>query len=171
MNADSFQQTIDGTKAVCPIGETYGNKCREEGKIPVISCEGSCIRGEIARRAANMLAKHEPYRRGCHGEIFTAPHSAIADWAQKSDKVIVIDGCFMRCHGRILKGIVGSDRMIQFDALAIHKKYTDLMDIDDVPEKECKATAEHVADTILNILQNGACAAVTAGRTSCCTQQ
>lgn len=169
MNTGSFQLTIEGTRAVCPIGEKYGNKCIAEGKIPVISCEGSCIRGEIARLAANMIAKHDPYRRGCHGEIITAPHSAMAEWAGKAGNIVVIDGCFMKCHGRILKNIVGKDRILQFDALAIYRKYTNLMDIDDVPEQERKATAKHVAEVIRNALQNSACTEKASEQPSCCT--
>lgn len=170
MNTGSFQITIEGTGAVCPIGEKYGNKYTAEGKIPVISCEGSCIRGEIARLAASMIARHEPYRRGCHGEFITAPHSAMAKWEGKARSVIVIDGCFMKCHGRILKNIIEEDRMIQFDALAIYKKYSDLMDIDDVPEPERRATAEHVAGVILDVLRNGAGTAKTTPSTPCCSQ-
>lgn len=169
MNADSFQLTIEDTRAVCPIGEKYGNKCAAEGKIPVISCEGSCIRGEIARLAANILAKLEPYRRGCHGEIFSAPHSAMANWAQTADNIVVIDGCFMKCHGRVLQHLVGENKVLQFDALAIYRKYTDLMDIDEVPEQERKATAKHVADVIRNALHNGACTKKAPEQRSCCS--
>ncbi len=53
---------ITNTDRTCPIGEKIGKKNLDEGKIPVISCEGACIRGEIARVAANMVAKEEPYR-------------------------------------------------------------------------------------------------------------
>ena len=170
MSTDAFNLNVEGTKAVCPIGEKYGKRWSEEGKIPVISCEGSCIRGEIAWLAAHMIAKHEPYSRGCHGEIFTAPNSAIANWARTANKIIVVDGCFMKCHGRILKNIVGEAGMVHFDGLAIYNKYTDLMDIDAVPEQERKATAEQVATIILNALQSGAPAAKPAEQTICSTQ-
>ena len=46
--------------------------------IPVVSCEGACIRGEIARLAANYVAKRSNFKRGCHGELFTVPESKIA---------------------------------------------------------------------------------------------
>jgi uncharacterized metal-binding protein len=71
----------------------------------VISCEGACIRGEIARLAAHLVAKEEPYRRSCHGEMFTVPTSAIAQWMNDAGKVVVIDGCFLHCHGRILSNL------------------------------------------------------------------
>jgi len=62
----------------CPAGQKIGKQNMAEGKIPVLSCEGGCIRGEIAPIAANIVAKEEPYRRGCHGELLAVPHSAIA---------------------------------------------------------------------------------------------
>ena len=66
-----FSIVVDEPMGFCPVGERVGNQNRNEGKIPVISCEGACIRGEIARLAAHLLAKEEPYRRSCHGEMFT----------------------------------------------------------------------------------------------------
>jgi uncharacterized metal-binding protein len=150
---------VEDIKAVCPLGEVVGKKMIAEGKIPVISCEGGCFRGEIARVAAHMVAKEEPYSRGCHGEMFTAPRSAMAKWANTSNKVVVIDGCFMHCHGRIMKNLVGHKNMIQFDALPMYnkdKKYSDTMIVDEVPETERKLLARQVADKILNQLRNGA---------------
>ena len=97
-----FSIEVEGTENRCPIGETVGNRNNAEGKIPVLSCEGACIRGEIARLAANMVAKEEPFARACHGELLSVPDSAMAQWVKKADKVVLIDGCFLRCHGRIL---------------------------------------------------------------------
>lgn len=144
-----FNLEISKTDKTCPVGEKVASKNLAEGKIPVLSCEGGCIRGEIARLAANLVAKEEPYRRGCHAELFTAPHSAMTRWVKNSGKVVLIDGCFMGCHDRILENMIPEDILVQFDALSIYQKYTDLFDIDDVPEKERKKTAQEVADTIL----------------------
>ena len=144
-----FTLEITDTEKVCPMGEKAGSQCLAEGKIPVLSCEGGCIRGEIARLAANLVAKEEPYRRGCHGEMFTAPHTAMADWMKKSNKVVVIDGCYMHCHGRIAENMVGKDNLVIFDGLSLYKKYTDLIDIDAVPEEERRETARMVADMVL----------------------
>ncbi len=145
----SFSLEVDESEGRCPSGKKIGNRNMTEGKIPVISCEGGCIRGEIARLAANIVAKEEPYSRGCHGEMLTVPHSAISQWSRKASKVILIDGCFLRCHGRIFRNLIGEDRLIEFDALSFYKKYTDLFDIDDVPEVERKKVAREVADWVL----------------------
>lgn len=140
---------VSKTGRSCPIGEKIGRQNLIEENIPVFSCEGPCIRGEIARVAANLVAKEKPYRRGCHGELFSVPNSAMAEWVKKSSKVVLIDGCFLRCHGRILENIIGEENLVQFDALSMYNKYTDLFDIDSVPETERNEVARYVADTVL----------------------
>lgn len=143
---------VSGTTRRCPIGETVGHRAMEQSQIPVLSCEGACIRGEIARQAANMVAKQAPYRRGCHGELTTVPDSSIARWIRSADRVVLIDGCFLRCHGRILERLLDADRLVQFDALSVYKKYTDVFDVDDVPEAERRAAARQVAEHVLAVL-------------------
>lgn len=149
----NFSLEVGGTKARCPMGEKTFKQNLTESKIPVLSCEGACIRGEIARLAANMVAKEEPYRRGCHAETFTVPDSFMARWVNAANKVVLIDGCFLRCHGRILENLVDKERLIQFDALSHYRKYSDIFDMDDVPEKERKEVARDVADWVLNALK------------------
>jgi len=150
-----FSIDVQATENRCPIGETIGNKNMAEGKIPVLSCEGACIRGEIARLAANMVVKEEPFARGCHGEFLSVPDSAMAQWVKKAEKVVLIDGCFLRCHGRIIEGLLAKDKLAQFDALSVYKKYTDVFDIEDVPEEERQQAARQVADSVLAALKNG----------------
>ncbi len=153
--ARDFTLNVEGTLGKCPIGETIGKRNMEEGAIPVFSCEGACVRGEIARLAANMVAKELGYRRGCHGELFSVPDSAMAEWVANADKVVVIDGCFLKCHGRIIQNLVGEENMVQFDALKFYRKYSDLFDIDSVPEAERIEVARRVADWALENLEDG----------------
>jgi uncharacterized metal-binding protein len=150
---NTFVLTVGETEGHCPIGEIVGTENSALKKIPVFSCEGACIRGEIARRAANLVAKNDPYRRGCHGELITVPKSAIAVWALTAEKAILIDGCFLRCHGRIMENFFDKDKLIQFDALSYYKKYNEIFDMDEVPEGEKREVAESVADWVLKSLQ------------------
>ena len=53
----NFSIEVEGKKAVCPLGEVVGKKMISEGKIPVISCEGGCFRGEIARGSVTYGGK------------------------------------------------------------------------------------------------------------------
>lgn len=151
--SDSFSVTIEATSGSCPIGEAVGERNMKEGTIPIFSCEGACIRGEIARVAANLVAKEEPYRRGCHGELLTVPHSAIARWAKRADRAVVIDGCFLRCHGRAMRNLFEPGRLIEIDALSRYKRYGDIFDIDGVPEPERNEVARAVADWVLELLK------------------
>jgi uncharacterized metal-binding protein len=73
-------------------------------------------------------------------------------WVKSADEVVVIDGCFLKCHGRALRNIVGEERVIQFDAFALYKKYSDLFLMDDVSETERKEVADQVADKVLAML-------------------
>jgi len=149
-----FSLSVEGVKGFCPAGEVYAKQNIAERKIPVLSCEGPCIRGEIARLAANLVAQEVPsFARACHAEAFVVPHSAMARWVRNADKSIMIDGCFLKCHGRVLKNLIGGDKMIQIDALPFYRKYTDVFLMDDVPEEERKAVARQVADKIIAMLK------------------
>jgi len=165
---------VDTTKGSCPIGEITGKKNISESKIPVISCEGACIRGEIARLAANIVSKEQAYGRGCHGELITVPDSAISQWMKSAEKVVLIDGCFLRCHGRIIENILDNKKLIQFDALSHYKKYNDIFDYDDVPEEERKEVAQSVANWVIDSLNNpsvasaSTCAASDDKSSGCC---
>jgi hypothetical protein len=169
-NAVVFNPTSDH----CPIGEITGKNNIARSKIPVLSCEGACFRGEIARLAANVISKNDAYKRGCHGELITVPDSAIARWIKTAEKVVLIDGCFLRCHGRILENIIDEGKLIQFDALSHYKKYNDIFDYDDVPEDERKEVAQAVAAWVLDNLNNpsaesvSTCAGSNDSRGSCC---
>jgi hypothetical protein len=144
-----FSVEISGTDDHCPAGEQAGSRYIREQKVPVLSCEGPCIRGEIARLAANLVAKEEPFRRGCHGELITVPGSAIAKWIKTAEKVVLIDGCFLRCHGRVVENLIEKEKLVQFDAHSYYRKYSEHFDIDSVPETERKETARLVADAVL----------------------
>jgi hypothetical protein len=157
MNAytPDFSLDVEGVKGLCPAGETFAKEQIAKKTVPVLSCEGPCIRGEIARLAANVVAHEVPrLARACHAETFFVPHSSMAAWVKGAEKTVMIDGCFLQCHGRVLKGLVGEGKMIQIDALPFYRKYTDIFLMDDVPEDERKAVARQVADKIIAKLEH-----------------
>ena len=70
----SFTLEVTNTVKVCAAGEVFGRNCQKDQKIPIFSCEGGCIKGEIARLATNLVAKDDRYARakviqdsGCSG--------------------------------------------------------------------------------------------------------
>jgi len=147
-----FTLQVEGVNGYCPAGDKYAKQMAAEKRIPVLSCEGPCIRGEIARVTANLVSKEVPnFARACHAETFMVPHSEMAHWVKGAEEAIMIDGCFLRCHGRVLSKLIGSEKVVQFDALPFYKKYTDVFSMDDVPEEERNAVARQVADAIIEI--------------------
>ena len=152
-----FSLDVEGVTGFCPAGEVFAKRQIANKTTPVFSCEGPCIRGEIARLAANIVAREVPcHARACHAETFLVPHSSMARWVKGANETIVIDGCFLKCHGRVLKKLIGEAKVVHIDALPLYKKYTDIFLMDDVPEQERKAVAREVADKIIAKLKHGA---------------
>ncbi len=149
-----FTLQVDGVVGLCPAGEAWAERNITNKMIPVLSCEGPCIRGDIARRAANFVAKEAPFTRACYAEAALVPHSAMARWVKQADQVVMIDGCFLQCIGRVVNNLVDKEKIVHIDALSLYHKYTDLFDMEDVPEAERTETARQVADTILSTLSD-----------------
>ena len=144
-----FSLAVAGVDGLCPAGETHAQAQIARRATPVLACEGPCIRGEIARLAANRVAAEVPgLARACHAETFTVPHSARARWVRGAPRSIVVDGCFLSCHGRTLRGIVGADKVVQIDAMPLHRKYGGVFAMNDVPEAERQEVARAVAERI-----------------------
>lgn len=162
-----FTLEVDGITGSCPSGEKWAEDKIARKAIPVLSCEGPCVRGDIARLAANIVAREEPYARACYAETVLVPHSAMARWVKQADKIVMIDGCFLRCIGRVLNNLANRDNIIHIDALALHKKYAKVFHMDDVPEPERQATAQLTAAKILARLKD-ADAGDDAGPCACC---
>jgi uncharacterized metal-binding protein len=159
-----FSLDVQGVEGFCPAGEAYAKQQIAAKRTPVLSCEGPCIRGEIARLAGNRITQEVPsLARACHAETFFVPHSAMASWVKGADKIIMIDGCFLKCHGRVLKKLVGEEKVVHIDALPLYKKYTGVFLMDDVPEEERKAVARQVADKIISTLKQTGDVASKAG--------
>ncbi len=149
-----FSLAVEGVKGVCPAGEVYAKQNISNKKVPVFSCEGPCIRGEIARLAANLVAQEVPsFERCCYAETFLVPHSSMTAWVKGAEKVVVIDGCFLKCIGRITENVIDKEKIIHIDTNPLHKKYSDVFLYTDVPEETRKEVARKVADKLLQKLK------------------
>ena len=151
--SEDFTVQVDGVKGVCPAAEVWAEDKIFQKKIPVLACESACIRGDIARRAANLVAEEEPFARACCVEVAFVPHSSMARGVKEADRVIMVNGCFLKCVGRVLNHLVDQEKIIHIDALSLYQKYTDVFYKEDVPEAERIDTARQVADQILPILR------------------
>jgi len=146
---ETINVQIHRTEKKCAAGERRGTENAAAKKIPVLSCEGACIKGEIARLIANNISKMDGYARGCHGELLTVPESALAHWIKNASKTVIIDGCGLKCHTRIFENILEKDTLISIDALSYHKSFSDKFDIDCVSQKERESIAEATTQKIM----------------------
>jgi hypothetical protein len=149
---DDFTVLVDDINGVCPAGEAWAEKQVLQKKIPVMACESACIRGDIARRVANLLGKEELFGRACYAEALFVPHSSMACWLKEADKVVMVNGCFMKCMGRILNNFVDREKILHFDALQHYEKYCDVFYMEDVSAVERISTTRDVANQILPTL-------------------
>jgi uncharacterized metal-binding protein len=75
-------------------------------------------------------------------------------WVKGAEKVVVIDGCFLSCLGRVLENVIDKDKIIHIDANPLYKEYSDVFLYTDVPEDARNELARKVADKILEKLRN-----------------
>ncbi len=141
---------IEKTSKVCPMCEDYARQHADK-PVVVMSCEGACLRGEVARRASNLLCHTlapEKTVRLCLGGAFTKDGGQRA-LAKGSARVVAVEGCFLECASRMMKGVVPelaaevviADRLYNFDR--------HLFGIDEMPEEEINEHAGEVANSLL----------------------
>lgn len=136
----------------CDLGEAYARKhLTSPPKAALLSCEGMCLRGEVSRRAANLVA-HQlmPDRavRICHGGLLEAG-GGMRELVEQADKVLMLDGCGLACGTRLLKGaapevkpvVVFTDRLFDSGPVAFG--------VEEVPEEEIKVYARTVAEKVV----------------------
>jgi uncharacterized metal-binding protein len=143
---------IEKTRAVCPMCEDFAKEqIEKKTPIAVLSCEGACLRGEIARQAANLICFKllpEKTARICLGGAFTK-NTGQRNLVRTAPRVFALEGCFIECGSRMMKGVIDRfkpeivivDKLCDFD-----KK---LFAINDLPEEKIKELANIAANTIV----------------------
>ncbi len=154
----------------CELGDAYAQKhWTTPPKIAVLSCEGMCLRGEVARRAANLIA-HElaPDRtvRVCHGGLLETS-GGMRELVERADQILMLDGCSLACGTRLLKGafpegkplVAFTDQMFELDR--------PLFSVDELAEAEIKIHARTVAERVIAEKLDGVPAEPVAASTPC----
>lgn len=138
-----------GAKRVCSDAKRYVERELEgTPKKAVIACEGACIKGEVARTAANLLTyvlERERAVRICLGDAATADSGMLA-LVQRAPEVIVVEGCPLACGTAILRtrapelapSIVDASKLYDYDRRRC-------FEILDMPRTELDAHAAKVA--------------------------
>ena len=104
-------ETIEIRKieGACGLCEEYSEKnSTTPPKIAILSCEGACARGEVSRRAANLIA-HEMAKdetvRICLGGAFTK-NTGQRNLVRRAERCLAIEGCFVSCATRMMQGVL-----------------------------------------------------------------
>jgi uncharacterized metal-binding protein len=151
---DEFEVVrIEKTRNSCRLCEDYAEKQKSK-PVAVMSCEGACLRGEVARRAANILCHSlapEKTVRICLGSAFTKDTGQRA-LVRNAPRLIALEGCFVNCSSRMMNGAVGglapevinADRLYDFDRR--------LFGVEEMPDEQIEAHARTVARKIADSL-------------------
>ncbi|PKL59994.1 MAG: hypothetical protein CVV33_04970 [Methanomicrobiales archaeon HGW-Methanomicrobiales-4] len=147
-------ETIEIRKieGACGLCEEYSEKNSiTPPKIAILSCEGACARGEVSRRAANLithtLAKEETVRI-CLGGAFTK-NTGQRNLVRRSQKSLAIEGCFVSCASRMMQGVLSdwNPEVILADTL-----YDESLPfgIDEVSDEKFNEYAKAVAERVVS---------------------
>jgi uncharacterized metal-binding protein len=143
---------IEKTKNVCPMCEDFAEaRLKEQVPFAILSCEGACLRGEVSRQAANLICYSmipDKTSRICLGGAFTKD-SGQRNLVRYAQKVIALEGCFIECASRMMKGVIDGlnpeiiivDRLYDFD-----KK---LFGVNEVSEQQIKEYSKIAAYKIV----------------------
>ncbi len=140
---------IEKTTNVCPMCEDYARKHASK-PVAILSCEGACLRGEVARRAANLICHSlapEKTVRICLGGAFTKD-TGQRDLVRNAKRVIALEGCFINCSSRMMKGVIGG---LEPEVIVADKLYDferGLFGIDEMTEDEIRLHSQNVAEKI-----------------------
>ena len=154
--ADMIQ--IELSNQSCSAGLEYAR--RQSGglaKDAILCCEGMCLKGETARRAANLMGHRlvpEKTVRICHGGLLEK-RGGMRDLVQQSNRVLVLDGCGMACCTRLTKAAFPD---LKPETVFIDKMSTyngNPFGIDEVPESEITANAQNVATALVSKYYGG----------------
>src|SRR6266496_6438909 len=140
---------IKKANMTCALCESYAAS-QASKPVVVMSCEGGCLRGEIARQAANILCFElapKKTARLCLGGAFTKDTGQRA-LVRNASKLVAIEGCSIECATRMMKGVVPgitpqvaiADKLCKFDIR--------LFGINEMPEEQIRQHAREVATKI-----------------------
>ena len=151
---DGYEEVrIEKTKIKCQLCEDYADRQKSK-PVAVMSCEGACLRGEVARRAANILCHSlapEKTARICLGGAFTKDTGQRA-LVRNAPRLIAVEGCAINCSSRMMNGaveglypeVINADRLYDIDRK--------LFGIEEMPSDQIDAHARAVAQKIADTL-------------------
>ncbi|MBI4912023.1 MAG: putative zinc-binding protein [Acidobacteria bacterium] len=144
---------IRKTQAGCGLCEDFA--AREASKpIVVMACEGACLRGELARLAANHLCDEilpDRTARLCLGGAFTKD-TGQRNLARRAERLVAIEGCPIACSTRMMEAVLPGLEPEVFQVPALVRFDARLFSIREMPEAERKAKAVEAAELVAGAL-------------------
>lgn len=143
---------IELSNQSCGAGLQYAQKqSAGPAKDAILCCEGMCLKGETARRAANLIGHRlapEKTVRICHGGLLEKS-GGMRDLIRRAPRVLILDGCGMACSSRLTKAafpdlhpeVVFTNEMTTYAG--------DPFGVDEVPDAEITANAQNVAAAVM----------------------
>jgi uncharacterized metal-binding protein len=171
VNSTECMNETQGSR-VCSDGVRY---VQRELSLPpkraVLACEGGCIKGEVARVAANILAyklQREAAVRICLGDAATG-NSGFIDLVTRAPEVIAVEGCPLKCGTEIMRQripdlkttVINASALYQFD----RNKYFEIFDM---PRTEIEEHANKVAEYIQERFFYNRCDQTCCSSSGCC---
>ncbi len=148
-NDDYEVVRIEKAKNNCPLCDDYAE--RQKAKpVAVMCCEGACLRGEVARQAANILCHElapEKTVRICLGGAFTK-NTGQRSLVRDAGRVLALEGCPVDCASRMMAGVIQG---LTPEVVNVSKLYDfdrSLFGIEEMAPEEIRAHASTVAQKI-----------------------
>ena len=147
--ADTIQVRL--TDQRCELGDTYAQKhLTTPPKMAVFSCEGMCLRGEVARRAANLIAHElapDQTVRVCHGGLLETS-GGMRELVERAEQILMLDGCALSCGTRLLKGAFPESKPVVTFTDQLFELVRPAFSVDEITEVEIKTHARTVAEKL-----------------------
>lgn len=141
---------LEKTTKKCGLCEDYAQE-NDNKKYAVLSCEGACLRGEIARQVANHICYDldpEKTVRICLGGAFTKD-TGQRELVRKAKNILAIEGCPIDCASRTMRSVLPDMQaiIVETDKLANFDK--SLFGINEMPNEKVISIAQEVAERIV----------------------
>lgn len=144
---------LEKTQKSCALCEDYAAE-QASKPIAIICCEGACLRGEIARQAANMICHElapEKTVRICLGGAFTKD-TGQRNLVRNAPRVVAVEGCLIECAARMMKGVLPDIQPHVVIADTLYKFDRSLFGVNEMPNDEIAIHARTVARDIIEEL-------------------
>jgi len=137
---------IESAKNMCGLCENYAERQKSK-PIAVMCCEGACLRGDIARQAANILCHTlapEKTVRICLGGAFTK-NTGQRNLVRTAPRLIALEGCLVNCSSRMMHGVIQGLEPEVIIADCLYDFDRNLFGIDEMSPEEARVHANTVA--------------------------